>query len=182
MSVRPIGKVRVTQSDVQPKATTAALTTKITVTGKVKQVSPSSLGSMMLGWGYIWDHIKDHSWVHINDHIWVHIWWYYIWVTGSKSNQVPQAILSLLQLFSYVLDYMLDWRNRATRSPNAIFKFTFSESKKGWLVEKQVPWEKVFMADRFVVLMSLALAYFWSSVGFGFGYWVHVWALEVKSL
>ena len=49
MSVRPIGKVGVTRSDVQPKAATAALTTKITVTAKAKQVSPSSIGPMMLG-------------------------------------------------------------------------------------------------------------------------------------
>ena len=71
MSVRPIDKVCVTQSDVQPKAATAALTTKITVTAKAKQVSPSSIGPMML----VWDHIWVHIWVHILDHIgWYHIW------------------------------------------------------------------------------------------------------------
>ena len=47
---QPIGKVCVTQRDVEPKAATAAaLTTKITVTAKAKQVSPSSIGPMMLG-------------------------------------------------------------------------------------------------------------------------------------
>ena len=69
MSVRPIGKVCVTQSDVQPKAATAALTTKITVTAKAKQVSPSSIGPMML------DHIQVHIWVRILDYVlWYHIW------------------------------------------------------------------------------------------------------------
>ena len=48
LSVWPIDKVCVTQRDVQPKAATAALTTKITVTAKAKQVSPSSIGPMML--------------------------------------------------------------------------------------------------------------------------------------